>query len=113
MPEDCLFCKIIRGDIQAQKIYEDDQLLAFRDIAPQAPRHFLVIPKKHLPGPDSIGLEDEQLIGALMRKGAELAAVEGIPSFRLVMNNGLQSGQTVFHLHLHVLGGRTMQWPPG
>lgn len=113
MPDDCLFCKIIKGDIPAQKIYEDDQMLAFWDIAPQAPKHFLLIPKKHVIGPGDLSGADDGTIGALVRKGAELAAEQGISDCRLVMNNGAEAGQTVFHLHMHVLGGRSLAWPPG
>ncbi len=113
MPDNCLFCKIIRGEIPAAKLYEDDEILAFRDIAPQAPTHFLVIPKKHLIGPSAVGVEDERLVGKLMRMGSEIAAKEGIAHYRVVFNNGAQAGQTVFHLHMHILGGRHMAWPPG
>lgn len=113
MSDNCLFCKIIRGEIPADKLYEDDDILAFRDIAPQAPVHFLVIPKKHLSGPSSVAAEDEQLIGRLMRKGAEIAEKEGADHYRVVFNNGEQAGQTVFHIHMHILGGRNMNWPPG
>ncbi len=113
MSDNCLFCKIVRGEIPADKLYEDDELLAFRDISPQAPIHFLVIPKKHVSGPASIGEADEQLIGRLMRKGAEIAKKEGADHFRVVFNNGEQAGQTVFHIHMHILGGRDMNWPPG
>ncbi|ADH86643.1 histidine triad nucleotide-binding protein [Desulfurivibrio alkaliphilus] len=113
MPEDCLFCKIIKGEIPAQKLYEDDQLLAFWDIAPQAPKHFLVIPKKHVSGPGDLAPGDDSIIGALVRKGAQLGAEQGITDCRLVMNNGAEAGQTVFHLHMHVLGGRALAWPPG
>jgi histidine triad (HIT) family protein len=113
MSEECLFCKIIKGDIPARKLYEDDKLLAFWDIAPQAPKHFLVIPKQHVRGPGALSPGDEEIIGAVVRKGAELAAENGIPDFRLVINNGAAAGQTVFHLHMHVLGGRPLSWPPG
>ncbi|MEW6521300.1 MAG: histidine triad nucleotide-binding protein [Desulfurivibrio sp.] len=114
MHPNCLFCKIINGDIPASKLYEDDEVTAFWDIAPQAPRHFLVIPKKHITGPAALGSEDEQLIGKVMRTGARLAAENGIgDGFRMVFNNGAEAGQTVFHLHMHVLGGRAMNWPPG
>lgn len=113
MSSDCLFCRIIRGEIPAAKLYEDDEVLAFRDISPQAPTHFLVIPKKHLSGPGTAQAEDEALLGKVIRTGAEVARANGIDQFRMVMNNGPQSGQTVFHLHLHVLGGRAMNWPPG
>jgi histidine triad (HIT) family protein len=113
MPDNCLFCKIIRGEIPASKLYEDDDVLAFRDIAPQAPVHFLVIPKKHLSGPSAVSPEDEQVVGKMMRIGNEIAVKEGITHFRVVFNNGSQAGQTVFHLHMHILGGRHMAWPPG
>ncbi|MBE0584923.1 MAG: histidine triad nucleotide-binding protein [Desulfofustis sp.] len=111
---DCLFCKIIAGDIPADTLYEDDDILAFRDISPQAPQHFLIIPKKHLSGPAAITAGDEQLFGKMMRVGGELAAHNGVgEGFRVVLNNGEQAGQTVFHLHMHILGGRPMTWPPG
>lgn len=113
MSDNCLFCKIARGDIPADILYEDDDILAFRDIAPQAPIHFLVIPKKHISGPSSITSEDEQLMGKIMRKGSEIAQQEGIDHYRVVFNNGEQAGQTVFHIHMHILGGRDMNWPPG
>jgi len=114
MDDNCLFCKIIKGDIPSEKIYEDDDVYAFRDIAPQAPQHFLVIPKKHISGPAAMGEEDEQLIGKVMRIGAKLAAENGIgDNFRVVFNNGEGVGQTVFHIHMHILGGRSMTWPPG
>ena len=113
MPDNCLFCKIIAGEIPATKLYEDEDVLAFRDIAPQAPVHFLVIPKKHLSGPAAVAQEDERIVGKLMRVGNEIAAKEGIAHYRVVFNNGSQAGQTVFHLHMHILGGRNMAWPPG
>jgi histidine triad (HIT) family protein len=113
MPDNCLFCKIVRGEIPAAKLYEDDDILAFRDIAPQAPVHFLVIPKKHLKDPAAVSEEDEQVVGKMMRVGSEVARKEGISHFRVVYNNGSQAGQTVFHLHMHILGGRDMNWPPG
>ena len=110
---DCLFCKIAAGEIPAGKLYEDDDVLAFWDLNPQAPKHFLVIPKKHLAGPDAAKTADDQLIGKVLRTGARLAVENGIENFRFVVNNGEEAGQTVFHFHLHVLGGRTMKWPPG
>ena len=111
---DCLFCKIAAGDIPAEKLYEDDDVVAFWDIAPQAPKHFLVIPKKHLSGPSVIGEEDEQLMGKILRLGGQLAAENDIgDNFRVVFNNGAEAGQTVFHIHMHILGGRPMNWPPG
>ncbi|MDH3347244.1 MAG: histidine triad nucleotide-binding protein [Desulfobulbaceae bacterium] len=113
MSDNCLFCKIVRGEIPADKLYEDDEVLAFRDISPQAPLHFLVIPKKHISGPGTVGQEDEKLLGKVMRVGSEVAAKEGIKHYRQVFNNGEEAGQTVFHIHMHVLGGRSMNWPPG
>ncbi len=113
MTTDCLFCKIAAGDIPAEKIFEDDEMLAFRDIAPQAPVHFLVIPKKHIQDPAGVGSEDDGLIGRMMRTGAKVAKENGLSDFRLVYNNGAGAGQTVFHLHMHVLGGRSLGWPPG
>jgi histidine triad (HIT) family protein len=111
---DCLFCKIINGDIPASKLYEDDDVLAFWDIAPQAPKHFLVIPKKHISGINKAEEADQQLLGKLMTIAARLAQEEGIgENFRAVVNTGEEAGQTVFHIHMHVLGGRSMQWPPG
>ncbi|MFO7760060.1 MAG: histidine triad nucleotide-binding protein [Desulfobia sp.] len=111
---DCLFCKIVQGDIPADKLYEDEEMLAFRDISPQAPVHFLVIPKKHISGPADISENDEKMIGQLLRTGARLAAQEGIrDGYRVVFNNGAEAGQTVFHLHMHILGGRHLSWPPG
>ena len=113
MPENCLFCKIVRGEIRAVKLYEDEEVVAFRDIAPQAPLHVLVIPKKHLEGPAAVAVEDEQVVGRMMRVGNEIAVREGFPQYRTVCNNGAQAGQTVFHLHMHIIGGRSMNWPPG
>ena len=113
MSNPCLFCRIASGEIPAKKLYEDDEVFAFWDISPQAPIHFLVIPKKHLSGPGAVASEDEALIGKVVRIGAQLARENGAAQCRLVMNNGADAGQTVFHLHLHVLGGRAMSWPPG
>lgn len=114
MSEECIFCKIIRGDIPAELLYQDDDVLAFSDISPQAPTHLLVIPKQHISAPGDITESDEALIGKLIRVGTDLAKEKGLADgFRLVMNNGERAGQTVFHIHLHVLGGRNMTWPPG
>lgn len=111
---DCLFCKIAAGDIPADKLYEDDDVLAFWDISPQAPKHFLMIPKKHLKDAESVQQEDEQVIGKMIRKAGELAVEHGMgDGCRMVINNGADAGQVVFHIHMHVLGGRRMGWPPG
>lgn len=114
MSQECIFCKIIAGDIPATLLYEDEDVLAFNDISPQAPTHLLVIPRKHITGPSALTDADQVLIGKLIKKGTELAAeVRLDDGYRLVMNNGEKAGQTVFHLHLHVLGGRVLTWPPG
>ncbi len=113
MENSCLFCKIINGEIPANNVFEDEEILAFHDINPEAPLHFLVIPKKHISGPGAVTATDQQLIGKLMQKGAELAKESGFDDFRFVVNNGAKAGQTVFHFHLHVLGGRALTWPPG
>lgn len=114
MSQDCIFCKIIAGDIPATLVYEDDEIIAFNDISPQAPTHILVIPRKHITGPAALTDADQALIGKLVKTGTDLAAQAGLEDgFRLVMNNGESAGQTVFHLHMHVLGGRQMTWPPG
>ena len=111
---DCLFCKIIAGDIPADKIYEDDDIVAFRDIAPQAPCHFLVIPKKHYSDLSEIREADDGLIGKIVRTGAELAAREGLANgYRVIFNNGSDGCQVVFHIHMHILGGRQLRGPLG
>ena len=107
---DCLFCRIAAGEIPSTKVYEDEQVLAFRDIAPQAPVHVLVIPKKHVSGWYDAKDEDDALLAHLMRVAANVAKMEGVvdSGFRVVSNCGADAQQTVRHLHLHVLGGRTM-----
>lgn len=112
---DCLFCKIIAGDIPADKVYEDDLCLAFRDINPQAPTHILLIPKTHIPRIDEATEVDKELMGHLTLVVGKIAAQEGIAEsgFRTVINSGRQSGQEVFHIHFHILGGRSLTWPPG
>ncbi len=108
-----LFSKIIQRQIPADIIYEDDQALAFRDINPQAPVHFLVIPKKPIAKLSDAGDEDQALLGYLLLVANKVAAQEGLTDFRLNVNNGAGASQTVFHLHIHVLGGRPFSWPPG
>lgn len=112
---DCLFCKIIAGEIPADIVYESDTALAFRDINPQAPTHVLVIPRKHIATLNDIDESDEALVGSLYSAAREIAATEGIADdgYRAVMNCNAAGGQTVFHIHLHVLGGRSLKWPPG
>lgn len=111
----CLFCKIIAGEIPASKVFEDDQLIAFNDINPQAPMHVLVVPKRHVSTLNDLSASDDGLIGAMVRRAAAIAKENGFdgPGYRTVFNCNGQAGQTVFHLHLHLLGGRTMTWPPG
>ncbi len=112
---DCIFCKIIAGEIPSKKIYEDDELLAFHDVNPAAPLHFLVIPKKHIPNIMELDEADAALMGKILFKGQELAAELGCAEngARFVINCKSDGGQTVDHIHLHVLGGRRMTWPPG
>ncbi len=111
---DCLFCKIVAGEIPAKTIYEDEQVVAFHDISPQAPTHVLVIPRKHITSPLDLEAEDEPLLGAVVRRGRLLAEELGLDSgFRLVFNCGEDAGYSVFHVHMHLLGGRKLGWPPG
>ncbi|MDH3841430.1 MAG: histidine triad nucleotide-binding protein [Chromatiales bacterium] len=112
---ECLFCKMIAGEIQPDTVYETDDVLAFRDINPQAPTHVLVIPKRHIATINDIGTEDTELIGKLYLAAARVARDAGFAEegYRAVMNCNGRAGQTVFHLHLHVLGGRDLNWPPG
>ena len=112
---DCLFCKIVSGDIPAEIIYRDDQVLAFRDINPRAPIHVLVIPQKHVDSLASVTDEQRDIMGKIMIVAREIAAAEGLSEsgYRAVINVGLDGGQTISHLHLHLLGGRTLHWPPG
>ncbi|MBE9175977.1 histidine triad nucleotide-binding protein [Synechocystis salina LEGE 06155] len=114
MAEDTIFGKIIRREIPAAIVYEDDLCLAFKDVNPQAPVHVLLIPKKPLPQLSAATPADHALLGHLLLKAKEVAADLGIGDrFRLVINNGAEVGQTVFHLHLHILGDRPFSWPPG
>ncbi|HET6781438.1 MAG TPA: histidine triad nucleotide-binding protein [bacterium] len=113
--DDCIFCRIVSGKIPAQRVYEDEAVLAIRDINPQAPVHLLVLPKKHLASVQDASKQDAPLIGALTLAAVQLARAEGLDhrGFRLVINVGPEGGQTVPHLHMHLLGGRQMKWPPG
>ena len=111
--ENCLFCKIAAGQIPSNKIYEDDKVLAFYDIDPQAPTHFLVIPKAHIPSAAAVTAENSAVVGHIFEVIAKITRDLGLESFRVVSNIGEQAGQSVFHLHFHVLGGRDMTWPPG
>lgn len=112
---DCLFCKMVAGELQPDVVYESEHVLAFRDINPQAPVHVVVIPKEHIATINDIVPEQAELVGRLYLAAAEVAAQLGMAErgYRTVMNCNRDGGQTVFHLHLHLLGGRAMQWPPG
>ena len=110
---DCLFCKIAAGEIPSNKVYEDDLCYAFYDIAPQAPTHFLVIPKAHIASAAAVTAENSAVVGHIFEVIAKVTKDLGMESFRVVSNIGEQAGQSVFHLHFHVLGGRDMTWPPG
>jgi histidine triad (HIT) family protein len=111
----CIFCRIVEGSIPAKVVYQDDQTLAFDDVNPQAPVHTLVIPRRHVASLQEAGEADQALLGRLLLTCTRIATDKGLlPSgFRLVANTGRDGGQTVFHLHFHVLGGRQMTWPPG
>jgi histidine triad (HIT) family protein len=108
-----IFSKIIAREIDATIVYEDEQTLAFRDINAAAPTHVLVIPKRELANVAAMGAEDEALVGHCLAVCAKVAAQEGLTDYRVVTNNGAGAGQSVFHLHFHVLGGRSLSWPPG
>ena len=113
MADDTIFGKILRGDIPCDEVYSDEQCLAFRDVAPQAPVHVLVIPRKPIESLRCAGSGDEALLGHLLLVAARVARQEGLEDFRTVINSGAAAGQTVFHLHVHVIGGRPLDWPPG
>ncbi len=110
---DCLFCKIIAGDIPCKKVYEDDHCLAFYDIEPQAPTHFLVIPKAHIPSCGAVTRENSAVVAHIFEVISKVTEELGLADFRVVSNCGEQAGQSVPHLHFHVLAGRDMTWPPG
>ena len=112
---DCLFCKIVQKTIPAKIVHEDDRTLAFDDINPQAPVHTLIIPKQHVPAVQECGDQDPDLLGLLLITCTKVAKQKGLKEsgYRIVTNTGRDAGQTVFHLHFHVLGGRHMSWPPG
>ena len=111
----CLFCRIIRHEIPASIEYEDEQVLAFNDINPQAPTHVLIVPKRHIASLNDLTPGDDEIVGELARRAAAIARDRGIDvgGYRTVFNTNRDAGQTVFHIHLHLLGGRPMQWPPG
>ena len=112
---DCLFCKIVKGDIPANVLFEDDDVIAFEDIMPKAPTHFLVIPKRHISTLNDLTDDHAPVVGKLQITAAKIAKQKGISDagYRVVMNCNEMGGQTVYHIHMHVLGGRAMTWPPG
>jgi histidine triad (HIT) family protein len=113
MATDCLFCKIVAGDIPSDKVHETDEIVAFRDINPAAPTHVLVIPKKHIASAADLSAASADLLGAMFEAISTIAKDEGLDSYRVVTNVGAEAGQSVFHLHWHILGGRSLSWPPG
>jgi histidine triad (HIT) family protein len=111
---DCLFCGIIQGQIPSQKVYEDDHVFAFRDVQPQAPHHILIVPKKHIAKLADCGEQDQQIFGQLLHTAVVIARSEGLEDgYRVVINSGETAGQSVWHLHVHLLSGRPFRWPPG
>lgn len=113
--ENCIFCKIVRGEIPSGKVFEDDRILVIEDITPQAPLHLLCIPKRHFANCLDMTAQDDDLVGYIFRKAGEIARLKGYAGsgFRLVQNNGEGAGQSVFHIHFHLLAGRDFAWPPG
>ena len=111
----CLFCKIVAGEMRSRKLYEDDELFAFEDINPQAPLHALVIPRRHIATLNDLNASEDPLVGSMVRRAAAIAKERGFDGsgYRTVLNCNSHAGQSVFHIHLHVLGGRPMTWPPG
>lgn len=111
---DCLFCKIVAGEVAARKVHEDEHLVVFEDIHPQAPVHLLVVPRKHVASLDDAEPEDAALLGRLLLAARRLAREKNVAAgYRVVTNCGAPAGQSVFHIHFHLLGGRTLGWPPG
>jgi histidine triad (HIT) family protein len=115
MPSECLFCRIVAGELPASQVYSDDAVVAIRDISPQAPTHILLLSRKHIASVNDIEVEDQAVVGKMAAVAAKLAGQEGIADdgYRLVVNVGRNGGQSVDHLHVHMLGGRRMTWPPG
>lgn len=113
--QNCLFCRIVKGEIPSDVVYDDERCVAFRDTNPQAPVHVLIIPREHLESLDDAAQKDEAQLGHLLRVAARVANEQGLSEsgYRTVVNTGAGAGQSVFHLHLHVLGGRKLDWPPG
>lgn len=113
MPKTTIFSQIINGEIPCDEVYQDELCLAFRDVQPQAPVHILIIPKKPIIGLKDIAKEDQNLLGHLLLISSKIAQKEGLNDWRTIINTGEKAGQTVFHLHIHIIGGRSLNWPPG
>jgi histidine triad (HIT) family protein len=115
MVTSCLFCRVIAGEASASVVYQDDEMVAIRDINPQAPLHVLLIPRRHIASLNDLAEEDDALVGRMFRRAAALAREHGLDArgYRTVFNCNREAGQSVYHIHLHVLGGRRMGWPPG
>ncbi len=113
--ENCLFCKIIKGEIPSSKVYETERVYAFRDIEPQAPQHIIIVPKEHIASTNEISEENSSVIANIFEAAAKIAEMEGFAhkGYRIVNNCGVDGGQTVGHIHFHLLAGRSLQWPPG
>ena len=111
----CLFCQIINGELNASIVYQDERIIAFDDVNPQGPTHVLIVPRRHIASLNDLTEEDDQLVGELVRRAAAIAKSRGIANagIRTVFNTNREAGQTVFHIHLHLIGGRTLHWPPG
>ena len=112
---DCLFCKIVAGEIPAKIVYQDDQMVAFEDVDPKAPLHALIVPRRHIATLNDLAPDDDALVGSMLRRAAAIAGERGYAErgFRTVFNTNAEAGQSVFHIHLHVLAGRGLTWPPG
>lgn len=110
---DCIFCRIAAGEVPSQRVYEDPDVFAFRDLQPQAPQHVLIIPKRHIVKLAEASSGDKSLLGAMLFAASQIAKEQGMDAFRVVVNNGETAGQSVWHLHLHLLSGRSFHWPPG
>ena len=114
MPQ-CLFCQIVNREVNASIVHEDDRIVAFNDINPQGPTHVLIVPRRHISSLNDLTEDDDQIVGELVRRAAAIAKSRGIDAggYRTVFNTNRDAGQTVFHIHLHLIGGRAMHWPPG
>jgi len=109
----CVFCRVVRGEARGSVVYSDGDVTAFRDINPQAPVHILIVPNEHIPSLSEVEERHVPLLGKMLAKAREIAASEGVRGYRLVVNCGPEAGQSVDHLHIHLLGGRRLRWPPG